>query len=512
MKNFRLISPRERLSIDPTLKGRSYVSKYPFFGEAFNTPSAYYTNHDKIWAKYAELCDTYYSDRHQPYFSYNKEMHSKVGPQGGYYSRSEMISKIEQYYIHANPDIDWSNDNVQYLIQARDYLMTEIKALINQFGYPQVDAVNYNLQPTFSGLPACATKGTYVAETLGASQFRHMYPTIPGQRRMRNKNRVIFMDSVLNVRYIEKEMTATRNWLKNYLIEYFSAWRNPIDYLNASVSRALYKNSAFIETDYEAMDQHFSFEVVKTLILPIYEIMIPQSFLSFAAAIEELFTQPIYMGNGVYTGLHTLLSGAIITNDFETIYSVILCLAALIRFDHIDDATILALGDDITMAVWGTKNNKAFAEKIMHWMINTSNAVNMKIHDDEKSRVSQGETRFCRRVYYPGAVKDINNNIKGNYPTVLALNSILNPERSARTSGIAAIADLQRLDNCYGTPEWASLVQLLLKYSNHKFLFTEDDIAQYPADWWERLYGERWDPLSSPTYKYIRHIRKYNDM
>jgi hypothetical protein len=301
---------------------------------------------------------------------------------------------------------------------------------------------------------------------------------------------------------MEDYLNSCRYWLKRHLPEYFGAWCNPKEFVNPILTDALQHHDIFVETDYKSMDVHFSLWLVTEVILPVYEVLKPDGFISFAAAVEELFHQPVYLGDKLAVGLHNLFSGEGITNDFETIYTVCLAIGVALQLQCLESSRAVALGDDCTIAL--RTRSTVLPQKFRDLMIEVSGLADMIIHDDEKSRIAVEETRFCRKVYYLAGAKDENGNLLGAYPLNLALNNIIQPERIQSNPAIAAVADLQRLDNCYGAPGWTELVQMCWANAKHRFAELRPD--SLTKDWWLRVYGEKWSPECSPTVRLMQKM------
>lgn len=495
-----VLSPEQWEEIDAGRQCRQRIMGFPLRDDQsyFEKPSQYFrrTPQENIDKYYAALTRQLSGTRHTPYLEFTSEMLAKCGPQGGCYSQDKLYAKVRTYYERACNQHHIHED----LISARDYLIARIKEHIARNGYPQL--APQSCLNTWAGSPSALQKGDFIAESLSASPWRHVYPTVPGQRRMRNGDRTIFQDSNLNVRYIERQMTAVRNWLRSEFPEYFDAWLNPETSQRTRIDETFKAPHTYVEWDYVGMDTGFSWDLVQALILPIYETLIPEGFYSFSACIEELFRQPVVTPTGLIFGLHNLFSGQVITNDFETIYTVLLVLAKMLK-KHVE-WRMFVLGDDMTLAI--RSDNLDFGKKILAEAIDTSGQLDMLIHDDEKSRVVQNEMRFCRKVYYPAAPKDILGRIIGAYPVVLTLNNIFQPERPATTPGGAALATLQRLDNQYGTIDFSNVCNYVASLSTQRLQFDDNDILLYRTkakDWWLRVYGESWEPYSSRSFKLL---------
>lgn len=499
------LTPDQLKSLDPYGNNSAVMSKFKNVITAFNEPPSRFfrLSPNEMLGRYQEMLEKFRlttKGKHESYFEYNQEMMSKFAPQGGMYTWDKMMQLLSEYYVLAERPISI----IPQLKRGRDYLLALIRERVARFGLAQPVQTKY--YSTFAGLPTGMKKGTYQAETEMFGNWIHVLPTCLGQRRMRAKDRLIFQDSVVNVRYVESLLGAVRNWFKQYIPELFAGWIRPDYELTPRITKILNRPFSSIETDYNGMDMHFSLSIVQELILPVYELLLtPGEYLHLAHYVSEMFYQEVFAGNFLITGLHNLFSGVCPTNDFETIFTVEQSCGAVLSVGETplqDDVLIVANGDDAAIVI----NRKRFSDSkirdIHDASVSMCNAAGVEM-SLEKCRISNTDVRFCRSVYYPSGRRDINGCLLGAYPSVLALNAIVQPEKSLKSDGYAAIADLQRLDNCAGSPEFTQFVQFVYKRACHKFRFTEKDLDTHPVDWWYRLYGERWDPASSPSFNLI---------
>lgn len=295
----------------------------------------------------------------------------------------------------------------------------------------------------------------------------------------------------------------------------FGSWVEESIYVKPAIYRAISSNSYNVETDFKACDAHFSWDIVATNILPVYEILLnnPTVYVEFASFIEEMFYQPIYLGNVVMTGKHNLLSGQGITNDFETIYDAELETGSVIAaYEDPVDYTLLSNGDD--MSLLGFKS-EALAGKIRDTVVEEA-TLNGHVMALDKCRVERGVVHYLRRLYYPGCGR-VHYNIEGDpylmgaYPAVLTHNSVINPEyRESRDDGQAIAALLQRLDNLNGTPN----AQQYIGSTISRFDFSRynvHDISELKADphidWWDRCYGIQWSVSDSYSWNIIKQLK-----
>lgn len=496
------LTPSEKERIDPTGEGRKQLLKF-VKGDPVPVPGPWAHKSRLEWLdEYRQLRTKVLGSvkAHRAYVDFDMSLEAKYGGQGDSFPIDEMLGFYEDVYRLAERPISISSK----LRKGLNYLLRRIDEAVEKYGYPQyVDSKYY---ATNAAVPTFLEKGTYFAETVQKTEWMHPKENFPGQRSQRLKHRVINQDSVLNVRYIEKQLNAVRYWLREHLPEYFSAWLNPNRYKRRFITRHLRRHRPYsVETDYKACDAHFGLPIVLELILPVYERLLPHdAFNQFAAFIEELFWQPTFFGDYLITGLHNLLSGQAITNDFETIFDVILVLSAKIdsSIGNLDEPFV-SLGDDLAVLL---DCLLAQAEKLRDSMVDLATTAGMEI-ELSKSTIRFREVCFCRELYYPGLPWGLDSTgeqvLLGAYPSVLTLNNVINPERYS--DGIHALmgATLQRLDGLHGSPFAYPFIQWIMSKAH---IHAELDYAKIkPASsWWERLYGEDWSLDKSFAYKVLR--------
>lgn len=474
--------------LDPTGNCRNLIKRIPNHDTWENLPSHVTNGEEFLQVTCANLKRL--SQAHKPYTEYATEMIDKCGRQGGMFNRKEWESTIHQYFSDREVDIH------PWLYEARDLFIKEIKEKIDQVGRPQLELPS--IIPTFAGIPSGLRKGSFAAETLSVNRvsLQRFLPTIPGQRRMRGKNRVIFMDATANVRAQERYLTGARKWFRKHFPQYFGSWLRDDVVVRPGITRAVDQRCAFANIDYKQMDINFRKKITMELILPIYEVLFPDLALTIGAHFEQNHEQDVYMGDYLLRGIHSILSGANITNDFETIYSVLLMIAISLHLG-IRPVFFTALGDDVTAAF----RDVSMAKRYLRHAIEVSNHTSMEIHPD-KSSVSLGYTTYCRKTYYQAGKRDLNGVLYGAYPSVLAVNNIVQPESIANTAGEAVRSDLQRLDGLMGSPDSTFVIQQYVKYTRSaltEVLATDDWYAcgEDWRDWWFRVYDERWAPNTS---------------
>jgi len=502
----RYITPEQQKWLDETGQCRLFYKKFTRdFRELL--PRHVRSPQDDPTAfirQYVEVTNEALSNGHRPYTELQIESLSKVGRQGGCFPLEKLQELVLPYFERYT---DAPMIVAPELLAARDYLLERVRDRIHSHGGISYVSFRPSSKATFAGLRTAGKRGTFNSETVGFTLWRHPLPAMPGERFMRNSPRSIFMLANADYRYMEAEFTLVRHWLRSEFPEYFSAWLNPNRLLYPQLARWSRSTKHFlsIEEDYVKMDTYFSFALVAELLFPIYEELLQERFLKWACYVEESFSAPVYWGEYLWEGNHNLLSGLPYTNDFETLYSVILQLATVLK-EGLSDYVILALGDDLTLL---SRVGKTRALRMHEDMLKWTSTVRLKLHDDEKARISETDIRFLRRVYYSRLKHPLGLG-EGAYPSALCLNNILQPEELQHTAVNALAADLQRLDGCISSPDYPYLMQmyarLLTPDAISTFRNSDSSAVSLEADWWDQLYGTTWNLDSSYSAINLRRL------
>lgn len=492
----RFLTPEELETLDPTGRCAASLS----FGKlSYEAPSPDYAFElDDV----CNFLDSNSCSKHAAYNTWNRSYLSKWGRQGGTQTWEWLYEALTPSYENAQHSIEIPPE----IYRARDYLIQRIRLIRERVGYPQLPQREY--YHTAAGLSTGGKKGYWTSETAFdcSKLLRHLLPSIPGHRCKNGKHRLIYQSATSNVRLVERQLKAVRLWLRQYLPEYFSAWLNPDEYLNYMLTQAVLHGDSFLQWDYFHMDEHVSYRLLTELVLPIYsELLIPRDQWIMGMYFEECMDIPLFLGDRLITGRHNLFSGEPITNDVETILSVILAIASYLETGGCYDTMIAALGDDLVVS----SRSAHRVSRMRGVMLECADRMGL-VASPEKCEVSTGQVKFCKKLYVPHGAKCYDRHgrlcIAGAYPSVLALLSIRYPERLGQTKGLRALADLQRMDNCAFSPDFHSLVQFVGSKRREKdWNFTSEDATQFSSkDWWFRLYGESFDPEASASFAVLK--------
>nr|QXV86694.1 MAG: RNA-dependent RNA-polymerase [Picobirnavirus sp.] len=491
--------PDKQLELDPTGKATQFVTRLIAADEITNmTPKSPDFSSSIDWREvYLHFKGKNYTDKHSYYWEFSDSFLAKMDRQGGTVPMHLILDSLKESYTRAH-----FKRRFDVLNYGKKILLGMIDSRIQRVGLPQ--RVDYSNCEKNSALPVMSKKTHYLAETVGMGPWRHVWPDLVGTRYQFQKPRTIHQDSVNNINIVAEYLKRVRGWMVREFPELFNGWTNYRGTTSRELTLGISRGDINYEGDFEHMDEGFGKPIAIKFLLPIFERLLdPGEFLHFAAYVEEMWTQPIFMGSFCLCGEHDLLSGVGPTQDFETYYGVMLHLGA--NFVSGGKArSYSGIGDD-SIALFPKKclgNARAYKEAI-----ESEAALNGMRFNLEKCRFNTPDYRFCKRIWYPGAPTTwINGECRqiGGYPYTRVMTAMAMPERSTAPRNLVA-AQMSRLDNSYGSPSWAQFCDLMYKLSNWD-LYTVDDanleeLAQ--SDWWYRVYGERWDPQSSVSYRYL---------
>lgn len=420
--------------------------------------------------------------------SFERDMLTKVGPQGGQVPLALLKEKVLQYYERPRRNVS----PPPAMIRSRDRLIARIKDAGMVLHYMQPERLK-----TFSGLPNLLKKDDPIdiefREDAHHTMNPVLYPAIAGHRYQRNAVRAIFMDSSWNVATIERDLTAIRNYLRTHFIE-FGSWLNPQTIINPLITGGMTRGYLHLEGDHKAKDQNVTLKLMEELVFPVWEIFPGGKRL--IDIVSRLMHIPVIVGDEIIFGPHNQFSGMAFVTDAQTILGYIYQ-DALVEELNIFDFYHLSLGDDMLI---GGK----FTPNIGHTMLNLFlewSSLCGEVAHPEKQRTNIAFPRYLKRLYKPQFPK-IEGNVQGAYPAILAVNSIIHPEKAEDNHTTSWYATLSRLDNLVGHPQYNNIVTWLLARLYHRI----GGLCKGNKDWWERVYGERWSHRTSRSFRILAQI------
>lgn len=264
------LTPMDQEVYDPTGRNRAFLKRLNVVRQTFNAksplmnkPGAWYEEH---WTSRLKQLSQSAGQRHAEYYKWNLEYLSKFGRQGGIFPLDLALESIKRSYDLAERSVTFN-----YALIGSEWLCRLFSQRVKRVGYPQ--GTSPRPFGKAAALPSGCKKGDFYAETLLAKPYRHLFPDLPGERYMRKKYRTIHQSSVLDIRLTDDTLYKCRYWLKTNYPEFFSSWLNPADHMHSILTKMVDRNMYVVETDYSAMDEHFSKECVDRCVLPILSLI-----------------------------------------------------------------------------------------------------------------------------------------------------------------------------------------------------------------------------------------------
>jgi len=418
---------------------------------------------------------------------YDDAMWEKVGPQGGVPSREAISDALDAYYQSPQRSLDIPLD----MLIARDAWVAAVDTIPSRLLDEFDDVVP---RDSASGIPFMGHKDNEfeccVAHQIAANSSKPLPPLV-GWRQQRNATRAIFIAPWSNVLKLQRAFTLLQNQLRSRFPE-FGSWARPDLSVTPQITRAIRRGWVFFGGDFKKKDQNMTLAEVQILVYPILEKAWGVHAKRLLSFIDDLYQVPTYLGQELHVGPHNAFSGETFVPPVETILGVIYGTALASKF-QMHPYLNLALGDD---SLLGWKGTVEQAELVRATFVEWATRCGEVAHP-EKQEVSH-YPRYLRRTYLNRGPVDEKGNLIGAYPVSLTVNSIWNPEYPQESIAHRVIAILQVLDNLRGHPLWNALVA----YVGRRL--TNVDLGGVlhtppPVDWWSRLYGEKWDPVKSPS-------------
>jgi hypothetical protein len=359
---------------------------------------------------------------------YEKTRLSKFGPQGGYPPFDQRRSDFEDYY-HSYSGIDYSLEELEKLAErVRSDLFGPTRDL-RPWSYDRIlqKGVNEDKLNTSSGCPSIAKRTDKKVQARAVrdaiSGKWKDYPAILGSRGQRKSDRFIFMFPFSTNLVEQSFVLSILAVIRKRKIPSFSAWEGSDAVSLALMEQGVLNTKTKASTDYSKMDKtvgkdHFRFlyMVLKPLFQSSYHVLLEQS-LMHCNTIDILVEM-----DKLYTGEHGMPSGSGWTNLAESIVSY----ANLLTIeDHYGETAIKqVLGDDALMLWFSVLDDfpDVFKELSLKFGF---------VANPDKQRVDLKTFVYLQRFYDVGVFAYVNQIevVAGSYPSILALNSAMNPER-----------------------------------------------------------------------------------
>uniref|UniRef100_A0A2V0RB77 RdRp n=1 Tax=viral metagenome TaxID=1070528 RepID=A0A2V0RB77_9ZZZZ len=452
------------------------------------TPLYKDSSEEEVFASWLDILTRYEEDDVlKPLITYDKSRMPKVGPQGGYPPFSERTSDFEEYYTLP----DQEEFAIDYDLCAEIYLEVFGGAKDKRPLSPQnvVDRDQYDdkLQ-TNSGPPDYGKRkdpeilAKAVADAISGKWKE--FCMILGSRSQRGKFRFIFM-APFSLNIVEKTfLYPLMDIIREINNPFFSAWEGFSEVELGFARQKFFEGAFFIQQDYKSMDKSLNQTTIKiflAIVLPVFQ---KQHQESLTELVYHIFNIPIMVSLGkLVVGMHGMPSGSGFTNFFESIISYYVW-----KLNDKDGGLTIpraqGLGDDLAFSVQAPGDWKEYNESDMFdlWLetameyapdvISEKSASIGLIVQPEKQLIDRYTTIYLQRFFDVRIPNPKNDLVLGMYPSILALNTAMNPERfhdpRKWSSKMEILRWIMILENCKNLPYFEDLVQFFIEGDKFK--------------------------------------------
>lgn len=464
----------------------------------------------------------------------------KYGPQGGYPSARQADNAYRVYYGYTPERVEPADDGIQILLnmfKSRGIYegsiepMNPYKAVINAMK-------NSNSGPVYFGK---RNDFDIVARTISDyHQNKEFAAVLQMFRYAKMKLRPIFNDDMKNYMIEAPYVAPLYDLFKEHIVPTMmlnGRYRFQNYLANHNI---LTNNTIVIEGDAKAMDTKVTLHQVRKYVEPVMIYLYGHKHADRIRAFhDELFSTDLILPTGkVITGQHSLFSGILPTNIYESIIMLVGNLEVYSNTYWVtgeplyDDFNIFNMGDDIIVFLNGKTANRyaqtirkdpeakvvIYNDQLMSLAeLQTEILERMGLEAElHKQRVAVGNGFFCSRFYSPSLVSySMENSMTGRHSArsiIATMNSINNPEHGRNTGSDELIRIFGILDDAFGTPLWLQFTQMLFKSIRSEFhmvVITDEEINRYNRsrnkkyDW--VLEGWNWEISTSPAFHVWKH-------
>jgi hypothetical protein len=427
----------------------------------------------------------------QPLIEYDKSRKSKFGPQGGLRPFKDREEDFEAYYTTPKntghdqklglvQHIDWEDEGIfdqaeQIMFDTPDVVegkrieFTMNKRPLSPRTVIERDTWDDKLN-TNSGCRDYARRSepSVIDNAINAvtSGLWRTLPMILGSRSQRGAERFIFMAAyALNI--VEKAfLYPLMDRIRRVGHPFFSAWEGFFQVeLGFKETNFFSEDHTYIRQDFTKMDKHVNFKqmaIVYRLCTTFFQAKYSKEFEDLLIHILNI---PVLISlDKLVTGTHGMPSGSGMTNFAESLITLYLILKY--RAAGIDVVAFQGLGDDSVFAI---RRNGMSDEEILAVMQSISSEIGQEINP-EKQGIDEHTTIYLQRFFDDRIPNQ--GMVLGMYPSILALNTAIFPERFHDPRKWSKEMEILRwimiLENCKNLPYFRKLIQFFIEGDKYK--------------------------------------------
>lgn len=295
------------------------------------------------------------------------------------------------------------------------------------------------------------------------------YPAILGSRSQRLKDRFIFMFPY-STNLVEKSfLLPLMDKIRSRNVLSFSAWEGFGEVEKAIHAQGFFETEQLVSMDYTKMDQHCGLDFTQF----VYDIIAPL----FQSKYHDLLRDSLFHTNKInviigidkiVTGVHGLASGSGWTNFNESVFAQAVRFA-IAQYLGVDLKGDQGLGDDGAFSLKGTGKNVSD-------VITELAALFGQEANPDKQRISNTSIIYLQRFFTKDVKVKKSDVVAGCYPSILALNSAMNPERfhdpRKWNEKMEILRWIMILENCNHSPYFEQLIEFFIEGDKFKLGLT----------------------------------------
>jgi len=414
----------------------------------------------------------------KPLIEYDKSRMSKVGPQGGFVPFDERKSIFEEYFTLPNQQSFAIDFDLIEEIRAEVFGGHRDKRRLSYENVVRRDIEEDKLE-TNSGCPDFGKKSNpFIQQRALEDAYSGRwttYPAIVFGRSQRGKQRDVLGMAFSTVIVEKSFMYPLLDIVRSRKIPFFSAWEGfrQVE-LGFDEVNFFYDSDLLIQQDYTSMDKTINKthqRIFYEICAPVFQ---PQQRKSFASVLEHMFTVPFLISlDKMYTGRHGMPSGSAFTNFFESIISYYVWKLNRKKSNRADFRQAQGLGDDMAFSLKLKQSDTDFTsliDRISQDISDVSASIGLIVQPD-KNVIDVYTTIYLQR-FFDSRLSNDSGIVLGMYPSILALNTAMNPERMHDPRKWSGEMEILRwimiLENSKNLPYFVDLVQFFMQGDKYK--------------------------------------------
>jgi len=297
------------------------------------------------------------------------------------------------------------------------------------------------------------------------------YPAIALFRNYRQKTRLVWMFPMAANLFEAQFYQPLQDAMIRAKIEFFSPWEG-FDKCRKVITSwydGMPRGSYIQASDFSATDEHFRLSAT----LEVYDVIkdlfrTDEDRKDLLESLTYMHTIPLLISDSeMIVGEHGVSSGSNWTNFIETIFDLIFGYYVQVKSNHTTDqfskgiihSPLYGIGDDMT---WESdKFDKTFNKHLEKWGLECGQVIKAEKTTNDPDKVKTLQRLFIRGYSLPGS--DL---LRGVYPTIRALNSLIYPEKFHRpkdwNSDMFCARTYMILENCVDHPLFHEFVNFVV--------------------------------------------------